>query len=673
MKKSLCCFAAIALSFGVAPSMLSAKSIDYKASVDIRKAKPGKKVKCPRGFVFEDLNRDGKFQRGEPGIAGVMVSNGREVVVTDSRGRYRLPKVTKEDRKDGMTIFITEPKGYDVPVDKDNVPQFYYHHLPKGSPKNVDGKKFRFGGLEPTGPLPKRINFPLVKSEYKEKFKVVISGDTQPYSNNEVGYVRDTLANEISMMDDIEALIVEGDVIGDDLSLYPRFKEVIGSAGVLQYLVPGNHDLDFDAPTDANSFDTFKREWGPAYYSFDIGKVHFMVLDDVSYPCTPEQNHDGLHGFCEDPFNKPTYNGIITEKQMEWIKNDLAHVPVDSLIVLNMHIPPQVFIDMDASKHQVDNIVELYDLLGYGKSGNPKRPALAFSGHSHTLENIRPGENYSAWDTALGDRSPGAAPFPQIVAGAASGSWWSSDFDDNGIPMSYQRLGAPRGYLIIEFDGNTFKDTFKASGKGVDKQMSLGIVSPTFIDWAEELIAWMRTPADSRSEVVPVNVNDLPDTKIITREELVETYLSANIWNGSRDSIVHMQIDGRKPVKMTRTQDGAGEEMMEVFDPFALRMQLYSYRFAAKSESGKERNQGFELWTGAHFGPENPRPLDEWLLADQSMHLWAAPIPANLATGVHVAKVTTTDKNGTTWEENITFEIRDERPQPHYNFEWFEN
>jgi hypothetical protein len=27
----------------------------------------------------------------------------------------------------------------------------------------------------------------------KDKFKVAISGDTQPYSNTEVGYVRDTI------------------------------------------------------------------------------------------------------------------------------------------------------------------------------------------------------------------------------------------------------------------------------------------------------------------------------------------------------------------------------------------------------------------------------------------------------------------------------------------------
>lgn len=209
MKKYLSCIAAATLTLSFVPSMVSAKEVSYKATVDVRYAKKKKKIKRPKGFVFEDLNRDGKFQKGEPGIPGVMVSNGRDVVLTDARGKYKLPAITKSDKKNGMSIFITEPIGYDTPVDKDNIPQFFYHYLPKGSPMNYEGKPFRFGGLQPTGPMPKQINFPLVQSEYKESFKIVVSGDTQPYSNNEVSYVRDTLVNEMAGMDDIEAVIVE--------------------------------------------------------------------------------------------------------------------------------------------------------------------------------------------------------------------------------------------------------------------------------------------------------------------------------------------------------------------------------------------------------------------------------------------------------------------------------
>jgi hypothetical protein len=661
-----------AVSLLALPAIAGAKAIDYKSSVEVQPAQADKAVDKIAGYVFRDINRNGKFNKRERGIAGVMVSNGRDVVLTDRRGRYELPAPTAEEEANGISIFITKPAGCEVPMDQDNVPQFFYHHKPDGSPANIRGDKFRFGGLTPTGPLPENINFPLIKGKKKRRFKIAVSGDTQPYSNNEVGYVRDTLAHELASKPGIEAVIVEGDVVGDDLGLLPRFKQVMSVSRSPLYLVPGNHDLDFDAPSDAHSYDTFKQMWGPAYYSFDIGEVHFVVLDDVSYPCTPDQNEDGLHDFCTDPVNHPTYNGYITETQMEWLENDLSHVPPHKLVVINVHIPPQVFIDMNASKHQIDNVLQLYDLLGYGPSNYPQRPALALSGHSHTLEQIRPGESYLGWETALGDRSPGTPPFPQIVAGAACGSWWSSDFDDNGIPMSYQRLGAPRGYLLIEFVGNTYKDTFKASGKSIKKQMSLSILSPTFEDWAGEMINWMGQDPGTRPETPPVNVNDLPDTKMVLVEELRDTFLTANIWNGSKDSKVYLKLDRRRPVKMVRTQDGEGEQMLESLDPFALRMQLYSYRFAAKSESGNERTQGFELWTGAHYGPDNPQPLDEWMLTDQSHHMWQAPLPADLKEGVHHAKVITIDLHGKKYVDSLTFEVVKERPPAFFRSELWE-
>lgn len=120
------------------------------------------------------------------------------------------------------------------------------------------------------------------------------------------------------------------------------------------------------------------------------------MFDDVKYPCTPfEDNVDGLHPFCNDPVNSPTYNGVITEEQMEWFHNELKYVPHDRLIVMNMHIPIISFVDKEATKHQVDNAEELYAML-------EGRKALALSGHTHTLEHFQTGEFFPEWDEALG-------------------------------------------------------------------------------------------------------------------------------------------------------------------------------------------------------------------------------------------------------------------------------
>jgi hypothetical protein len=640
MKKMLSTAIATTLTFFPVSGIVFAKDIDYKATVEVtgsnystdkyddtdQNDKDDSAGDLVTGWVFKDRNRNGVMDRRERGIKNVMVSNGREVVLTDKHGFYLLPAYQ------GMTVFVTKPAGFEVPVDEYNVPQFSYHHMPDGSPD------LRFGGLPATGPLPQEVNFPLIKGKKKKKFKMIVIGDTQPYSNNEVGYVRDTLANEFASMNmhNVEGIIVEGDVVGDDLGLYPRFKQILSVANVPQYFVPGNHDLDFDAPSDANSFDTFKREWGPAYYSFDIGEVHFITLDNVQYPC---ENYDGSHEFCD---TSATYNGVVNEQQMEWLANDLALVPKHKLIVLNMHIPIISFVDSSSNKHQTDNAGDIYRLLD-------GRPALALSGHTHTLEHFEPGEGARADISGL---DIPATPFPQIITGAGCGSWWSGDFDDDGVPMSYQRLGAKRGYLVFKFNGNTYEDTFKATGEPAQKQIAVSLLSPTFTAWYNQLLEWLQNGAIDKP---PVNINDLDDTKIIPKHEIHETILTANVWNGSSATRVSVKIDNRDWAEMERSE--------KIMDPFALEKQMYVFRYAAESTSANPRAQGFELWTGSSNGPSSPRPSDEWMHTDVSNHLWQIAVPSDLDVGVHTAKVKAVDKFANKYTETLVFEIREERPE----------
>src|SRR5688572_11063562 len=640
-----------------------AKEMTYRASVDVRPAAApsvcgsralGQAPCTLHGRVFLDENRNGIAEADEPGVASVLVSNGQEVVESGWDGRYRLPIY---EQPGGSSIFITKPAAYDVPVDELNVPQFFYHHLPAGSPP------LRFGGLPATGNLPAAINFPLIEADYDERFKVVVSGDTQPYSNNELGYVRDTLVRDVVAdgTDDIELVIVEGDVMGDDLGLFPRFKELMRATNVPLYLVGGNHDMDLDASADDHSFDTFRREWGPPNYSFDLGRVHFVVLDDVRFPCTAEDNADGRHEHCVG--DTPAYTGGLAPQQLAWLENDLARVPKSKLVVLNMHIPIVSYVDNTSSQHQVYNTRELYALLA-------GRPALALSGHTHTLEQIRPGELFAGWQTAFAEPL-GPSPFPQIVTGATCGGWWSGDVDENGIPQAWDRLGSPRGHLIIEFDGNTYKDRFRASGKSPDKQMSLSFLSPTFQAWYDTLSAWVNAPAESRAELTPVGINDLPDPSIITAADVAGgTYLVANVWNGSRDSFVQVEFDNDgRPLSLERVQAGTGEGIVEALDPFALERQMYVLRYAVKSGSGNLRAQGFELFRGSRQeGVAQPGSTG---LAPQSNHLWRVPLPP-LTHGSHVARVQTIDVHGQVFEDVIAFEVLEERPPAFFRSEVFE-
>jgi hypothetical protein len=232
-------------------------------------------------------------------------------------------------------------------------------------------------------------------------------------------------------------------------------------------------------------------------------------------------------------------------------------------------------------------------------------------------------------------------------------------------------VGSPRGHLIFEFDGNTYRDRFRATGKAIDRQMSLSFLSPTFRAWYDALAAWLSTPAATRPQTTPVGINDLPDPSIVTASDLAgDTYLVANVWNGSRDSAVYVEFDGDGNMhQLERVQSGTGEGFVEFLDPFALERQLYVLRYAIRSTSGDPRAQGFELFRGSRFVAD-PQPTSTGLTT-RSNHTWRVLLP-DLGNGSHSAKVSTVDVHGQVFEEVLAFEIADERPPAFFRSEVFE-
>jgi hypothetical protein len=616
-----------------------AKDVSYQGSVHVVAGDGGDTA---TGTVFVDANRNAVLDDGEAGVPGVMVSNGREVVVTDANGAYAIPAYSD------MNLFITKPAGYAVPVSDEMVPQFSYAHKEAGSPD------LRFGGLAPTGPLPAEVNFPLIEDPVGDVFSCLVFGDAQPYTNAEISYVRETAGKMLATRDNdgTECLIFEGDVMGDDLSLYPRFKQVIAVGGVPQYFVAGNHDLDFDAPSDQHSFDTFRREWGPEYYSFDIGRVHFVVLDNVRYPCNGVDDH----AFCAADAD-PTYNGVIHERQLEWLKNDLAQVPEDKLLVINAHIPFVTFTDASAQKHQTDNLDALYEIIG-------DRKALGLSGHTHTTEQILPNESFAGWAENTGT---GPAQFHQIVTGALSGSWWAGDLNDAGVPHGTQRLGSPRGYYVLDFNGADYVDTYMTFGGDQDDQMHASFNTPRFREWAEKLLSYAEIYDVPTDVLPPVTVNDLGDMNMLTLADLADgTWVAINVWNGSKESAVSVSINGGAAVQATRTQAGEGEAPLtgvEFADPLALSKQATQGRMTFKSSSGGEETAGYTTWKGYEWKTDIAGPLQSWMLTNRSSHLWRADLPSELPLGAHTMEVKTTDRYGRTFSHVVAFEVVEEMPQ----------
>ncbi|MEM9839081.1 MAG: calcineurin-like phosphoesterase family protein [Pseudomonadota bacterium] len=631
---------------GVTPPLVAAEQsapfADYRGRPEIIRGDGGGTE--AKGIVFEDLNQNGRRDAGEPGVEGVKVSNGREVVLTQSDGSYTLPA------RPDMAVMVIQPSGYQVPHNADWVPQFAYQHKPQGSPKPL-----RFGGLPATGPLPEAINFPLIKSSVGDDFTCAILGDTQTYANQEVSYFRD------STVDDIldrgtdarpECIVAVGDVMGDDLGLIPRMAEVLSVLEAPQWWVHGNHDYDWDADYDEDSADSWRRLYGPNYYAFEIGDALFISLDNVVYPCTCEDAQKPGHDYCVTAENK-RYNGRITDDQMAFVKNLLALTNEGKLLVFAHHIPFVTFYDNTSPIHQTDNVTELYALIG-------DRPAVSLSGHTHTTEVFEEGDSIAGWEEAVGVK---ALPFPHIIAGAGSGAWYQGDFGTDGTPMALQRMGAPKGYLNLDIQGADFQESYLGANVGRERTMWLSVNTPIFRSWFRQIVDWSSQDRRARDPIPPLSINDLPDVKILTPRDLERgSYLTANIWAGSTSTTATMTVGGQT-IPMRRTQAAVGEEPRvgaDYADPFAAQRQLSVSRYALESRSGMARNQGTEFFKGSAIPPSPPQPQGS--IADRNIHLWKVRLPDTLTIGAHVVTVRVTDRHGRESEDTMVIEVRDRVP-----------
>ncbi|MDR3140594.1 MAG: calcineurin-like phosphoesterase family protein [Tannerellaceae bacterium] len=384
------------------------------------------------GYIFEDKNNSGKKERAEKGVANVAVSNGQDVVLTDSDGKYSLPL-----RGDDI-IFVIKPAGYQAPVDEYNLPKFYYIHKPDGSPDLF------YKGVPPTGVLRGSLDFGLTLCDEPETFSAFIFGDSQTYSEQEVAYFTKGIIEEVKNKQNDSRCrfgITLGDLVGDDLSLHPSYKNAIRQIGLPWYNVIGNHDMNYDVKEDVFSDETFERNFGPATYSFNYGKAHFILLDNILYP---------------DPITGKGYRGGFRKEQLAFIENDLKYVNPDRLIIINMHIPwleeeyKEAFRDTDRQ--------QLYSLL------NDFPNVLILSAHTHIqCHNFIKKEN-----------DPNRLkPIHEYNVGTSCGDWYSGLLNNMGVPVSTMRDGTPKGYALLNVTGNQYTLDYKAAGFPDSYQVSV--------------------------------------------------------------------------------------------------------------------------------------------------------------------------------------------------------
>lgn len=388
------------------------------------------------GIVYHDENKNGKKDRKEKPLEGVAVSNGVDVVRTDANGKYTLTV------DNDAIIFVIKPSEFNYPVNEQNLPQFYYIHKPMGSPE------LDYPGVEPTGELPKSIDFGLWSGTMDDEFSMVVFSDPQPYSRQEVEYYNRSVVEDLKGSTEFDLGITLGDLVGDSLNFYDQLNNATARIGIPWFHVYGNHDMNFDATEDKFADETFERVFGPATFAFNHGKVHFIVLDNVIFPNT---------------INDRFYVGGFREDQFTFIENTLKHVPNDHLVIIAVHIP--FFNESSSSETFLSSHLErLFGLL----ENHPH--SLSLSGHTHYQRHYYFNSEHG-W---LHEK-----PHHHYNVATASGDWWSGSPNQRGIPDGVMRDGTPRGYNIIHFNGNEYEYEFRAADKNKDYQMR--IYAPTVV------------------------------------------------------------------------------------------------------------------------------------------------------------------------------------------------
>lgn len=557
-----------------------------------------------RGTVFEDRNGNGEQDRGERGIQGVSVSNGIDVVTTDKRGYYEIELPAES------ILFVSKPADYDLPVDDQQLPQFYYRHYPQGTPPVAD---FDFPVIEATGPLPGEIDFPLLPAEREqpvadklarllpddydhflgndahgrdrglnhgsERFRAMVFADTQASSDEELDMLREDIANELAGNPfGAEFGLVAGDVVDDVLSLYERHNGIMAQIGIPMFNVPGNHDMNRRSPDDRYATETFKSVFGPTYYSFDYGDVHFVALDNVEY------KGDG-----QGEFDNTVYRGFISENQLQWLENDLKKVPKDKLLVIVTHIPLITYaLDGQGQRFAQGDNINTVNLDALLQVIEPFRHVYGIAGH----------DTSNSWKVQV-DHRHGWYGYPFIahtLAEARGNDWSRGPRDERGVRAATMQDGNPNGYYVMSFDGVKVQPRFVPASGNPTEPMRITLDPP------------LQGAGDFDADPVQINRGVL----------LSGTQLVVNLFDGGKRDRVELSLDGGAFTALTR-------ELRK--DPFMERQ--------------------YARYQGTENAFSEPVP---------SSHIWVYDLPS-LEPGLHTVRVRTKDEFGQRRSSAFSFEV----------------
>ena len=431
------------------------------------------------------------------GVENVVVSDGAEVTVTNEKGIYQL----KSAKKWGY-VFISVPSGYEVPS-VGVLPQF--HRALKNSADVVE-----------------RADFKLEKVDGQDSYKIFMLGDMHLANRTgDLGQFAQFTSDLTDYMTRHKGEKMYALTLGDmtwDLYWYsnsyyfPQYLNTINSQikNLQIFHTMGNHDNDFQTRSDYDAAVKYVDQICPTYYSFNIGKVHYVVMDDIdcsSYDGTESRN----------------YVKSLSAEQLDWLAKDLSHVAKTTPVVVAMHA--QVFYPTTSGfkiDHDQVNTLRLFDILdGY--------TVRFVTGHTHKLFNVTP-------DAPIVD----GHNFREYNSGSVCASWWWSGNLTPGIHIGTD--GTPGGYGIWDVAGTDFQCLYKSTGWPEEYQFRSYDLNNVHFSMADVPLMPSDISASVKNAYMQY-VNAYPQNN--DNEVLI------NIWNWNSDWTLSVVDENRKTLPYT--------------------------------------------------------------------------------------------------------------------------
>lgn len=465
-------------------------------SVRIRNVYVQEELPDIAGMNVKGVVRD---KNGNP-LSGVAVSDGVEIVTTDEEGRYYF----YSDKSLGR-VFISLPSGY-MPETVMNIPQISRRFMAT----NLSVEQFDFT-LRPVD---------------NDRCVLIASTDYHlARRNNDLEQFRD-FVNDVNRFILTEQrpvyVLTMGDLTWDEYWYKNYFTlgdfiTEMKDLNTVAFHCIGNHDHDPYYTEDLAATRQWRDLVMPAYYSFNIGKSHFVCLDDIVYV-----NNGGAVGTIGDK----SYHNYVSEDQIAWLKKDLALVEDKAAPLFIMMHAPLAYPNASFGNTYYDE-ARARELLACFEGFSEVH---VLTGHSHDNRNCQ-------LTDAVMDHNTGAV---------CTCWWWSDVYSGRHICKD----GTPGGYAVYELEDRDLTWYYKGTGISRDVQFRTYDMNKLWLD--------PETYLDDRTITVdgtPVTIRDWFSQQAYGRSFnrlRSDNCVYINCWNWDPEWKIEVVEEGRGSLAVKR-------------------------------------------------------------------------------------------------------------------------